>query len=159
MYKAIIGIISILSVAVVSYFAYFTWSTAKSKALVSEKHGEAGLIWLKSEFNLSEAEFGAVKVAHDAYAPHCEQMCMDLASARNALFRLTDSDQTDMAMIESALTRVHDSEGHCLRMTLKHVQEVSQLMDAEKGKRYRKEMTVRLLENGGGYRQIYNEPQ
>ena len=93
------------------------------------------LLWLRSEFRLSESEFAAVKQLHDDYSVVCAKHCADIAAARRRLQTLT-SEQAPAADLDRARAEVAALEEVCNTATRAHIQRVAAAMPAEQGARY-----------------------
>lgn len=143
MRKGIVSAIGILAVAVIGYSLYFQWAVSKSNQLSSGHGNQSGLVWLKMEFGLNDAEFEALKKANEGFMPRCEAMCLELVKARQRLASLIDND-AEIGELEATYARIKEIEQRCYRMTLAHIHEVSQLMKPEEGTRYRKKMISEL---------------
>lgn len=108
------------------------------------------LVWLRSEFNLSEAELSRIRELHEAYLPQCEAMCVRIATKRNELSmeleRGSEVTQTMVAKIQEAA----DLHAECQVQMLRHFFSVSQAMPPEQGKRYLEVMKQFALIGPGG---------
>ena len=100
------------------------------------KNASPELAWMKTEFQLSNAEFTQVCLMHTEYTPHCREMCARI-DAKNAelqkLFALTNRVTPE---IEQALQDVAKFRAECQAMMLQHFYRVSAAMPPEQGKRY-----------------------
>lgn len=43
---------------------------------------EGGLLWLKTEYHLSDAEYERIRDMHEGYLPGCEERCREIARVR-----------------------------------------------------------------------------
>ncbi len=123
-----------LAVAAAAYCAVYFSGTARHRELLEDKQPE--LAWLKDEFHLSDADFKRIIELHEAYMPHCREMCRRI-DAKNAelkdLLAKTDALTPD---IEAKLNEAAQLRAECQRSMLKHFFEVSRTMPSEQGRRY-----------------------
>jgi len=73
-----------LLICAAAYCGAYFCGTAPARRMAQEKYPE--LVWLKKEFNLSDAEFTRIAELHAAYQPCCGEMCQKIA-AKNAEVR------------------------------------------------------------------------
>src|SRR5579864_6745576 len=67
--------------AVAAYCGIYLLDAASGWNLLRSKTPE--LAWLKKEFNLNDAELARITELHQAYRPHCVEMCRRI-DAKNA---------------------------------------------------------------------------
>src|SRR5206468_5390072 len=94
------------------------------------------LMWLKKEFNLSEAEFTRISALHAAYRPQCAERCRRIAAKNAELKSLLNQTNALTRDVESKLSEAAALRLECQKAMLKHFIEVSQTMPPEQGKRY-----------------------
>src|SRR5690242_1870258 len=108
--------------------AYFL-GTAPARQLAQEKYPE--LAWLKKEFNLSDAEFTRIVGLHDAYQPHCAEMCRRIA-AKNAEIKEALAKSNEITPeLEQKLAEAAAIRAECQKAMLRHFFEVSRSMPPE----------------------------
>jgi len=91
--------------------------------------------WLRADFQLTDAQFAAIRQLHDSYAGTCEEHCrmiMDAAEVRDQL-QAAGRDAAKVAAAEAELQRLTLV---CETAIARHVREVAALMNPEAGQRY-----------------------
>jgi hypothetical protein len=117
-----------------AFCGFYYWGTASHRDMLQGQTPE--LAWLKSEFNLSDAEFDRITKLHDAYQPHCAEMCRRIDEQGQKLKTLVNSTNTMTKEIESAFAESAKLRADCQRDMLQHFFEVSRTMPPAQGKRY-----------------------
>lgn len=123
-----------LLAAVVAYCAVFYSSTASQRQLTTSSAPE--LSWLKTEFDLSDAEFDRISKLHVAYQPHCKEMCRRIDEQNATLRRLVAASGGMTPEVHSALAEAARLRLECQTAMLTHFCDVSRIMPPEQGKRY-----------------------
>jgi len=148
MKRALAIVLSGLVLAVAAYGGIYFASTARNRELLRSQMPE--LVWLKTEFKVSDAEFQRITELHAAYHSQCVERCRQIAQ-KNAEFKellaksgaLTPEIETNLA--EAAQIRLE-----CQKAMLKHCLEVSRAMPSEEGKRYLAWVQEHTCLKGGG---------
>ena len=117
-----------------AFCGFYYWGTASHRGLLHQPTPE--LAWLKHEFGLSNAELTRITKLHDAYQPHCVEMCRRIDENGAKLKPLMTSTNAVTPEIEAALTESAKLRAECQRDMLQHFYEVSQTMPPAQGKRY-----------------------
>ena len=134
MKRAITILVGGLLVACAAYcFLYFTGTAAHRKVLASKA---PELLWLKKEFNLSDAELARITELHEAYLPQCKARCEHLEELNRKLAQAVGSASQMTPDIEILLVERAKVRTDCQAEMLKHFFEVSRTMPAEQGRRY-----------------------
>ena len=121
-------------VAFVAYLAVFQLGTSKYQITKIQEKPE--LVWLKTEFGLSDDEYNRISDLHNAYLPKCEEMCM-LVAGKNALLRqLMHSPEAKEEQRNQVIEEVAQLRADCQTMMLKHFYHVSQGMNPEARDKY-----------------------
>lgn len=123
-----------LLVAAAAFWAVYFVSTGSQRALLGQKNPE--LLWLKKEFQLSDGEFQRIEALHQAYLPHCAEMCQRIAMHQEQLDKLLGATNGMTAEIDAAITEGSRLRAECQRQMLRHFFEVSRTMPPEQGRRY-----------------------
>ncbi|MBM3837123.1 MAG: periplasmic heavy metal sensor [Verrucomicrobia bacterium] len=123
-----------LVVGVGAYLGLYFAGTSSRREMLHSQTPE--LLWLKNEFNLSDAEFERVSRLHDGYLPQCTQMCARIAAKDAELKALLSQTNVLTAEIEAKLTEASQLRLECQKNMLKHFYEVSRTMKPDQGKRY-----------------------
>lgn len=129
-----------------TFCAFYAAEQRATHALNTD--GQPELAWLKHEFRLSDAEFERVSGLHEAYLPHCMEMCELIADKRAELDRLLGQSDRMTVEIERVMEESAGLRLRCQKMMLQHFYEVSQAMPPEQGKRYLEWVTDRTFETG-----------
>lgn len=99
------------------------------------RKGDA-LEWLRSDFNLTEPQFAAVKNLHESYAVECEGHCraiQEAARERELLKAWTPANATAVA---AAQRKVDELRATCETAIATHVRQVAAQMSPEQSARY-----------------------
>ena len=123
-----------LAVCAAAFCGFYFWGTASHREMLRQQEPE--LAWLQKEFKLTEAELTRIAKMHDAYQPHCKEMCRRIDEQGVKLKNLLSSTNTMTPEIEAALAESGRLRAECQRNMLKHFFEVSKTMPAEQGQRY-----------------------
>src|SRR5688572_32844768 len=59
-----------------------------SHEMVMRATPEGGLVWLKTEYRLSDSDYERIRTLHEAYLPGCQERCAEIARVRKDLFTL-----------------------------------------------------------------------
>ena len=121
-------------VAAAAYCAVYLKSTARHREILESSKPE--LAWLKDEFHLSDAEFKHIMELHEAYLPHCREMCQRIDAENAKLKDLLSKTNALTPQIETKLNEAAQLRVECQRSMLKHFFEVSRTMPPEQGRRY-----------------------
>lgn len=120
--------------ALAAYWGAFQLRTAPSRAALDSDAPE--LMWLKTEFKLSNEEFDRISRLHEAYLPGCAERCARIDEKNAELKRLLASTNTVTAEIEKTIQDAARLRADCQSAMLKHFYEVSRAMPPEQGRRY-----------------------
>lgn len=91
--------------------------------------------WLRTDFQLSEAQFAAIRRLHEAYAGDCEEHCrliQEATRARDAV-AAARGDATALARAEENLKELRLV---CETAITRHVRQVAAIMSPADGERY-----------------------
>jgi len=123
-----------LAVCVTAFCGFYFSGTVSQRAMLREQTPE--LAWLQKEFNLSDAELARVTKLHEAYQPHCKEMCRRIDQQNMRLQTLLTNSSAMTPDIEAAIAEAARLRGECQRDMLRHFYEVSQTMPPAQGRRY-----------------------
>ena len=98
------------------------------------------LDWLRTEFNLSDADMARVRQLHEGYLPKCAEMCKKIAVKKQELKSVLGSSTNLTATAQAKLNEVAALRAQCQAQMLEHFITVSQAMPPEQGQRYLAEM-------------------
>lgn len=114
-------------------FLYFQ-GTADQRSIEHSSHPE--LTWLQQEYHLSDEQFARVLELHDAYAPHCAEMCRRIENKNAELQKLLSATNVVTPEIKQALTEAGEIRAECESAMLDHFYKVAQTMPPDQGRRY-----------------------
>ena len=104
-----------------------------------------GLLWLKSEFKLSAADYDRIANLHDAYLPGCMERCREIARVRRELFALIQENKNVTPELKAKLEESAQQRAECSAMMLTHFYEVAAAMPGPAAKRYLEWVTSETL--------------
>jgi small-conductance mechanosensitive channel len=120
------------------YAALYRVRVARAQAAL--EHTTPELAWLKSEFNLSDAEFARIQALHEQYLPQCARMCAKIAAVNTELEKLVLATNKVTPEISERLAEIGRLRQECQTQMLAHFYAVSQAMPKEQGRRYLERM-------------------
>lgn len=120
--------------AVLAYCVFYFCGTVRERHLMESEQPE--LAWLKSEFQVTDAEFKRISALHGEYLKDCEQMCARIAVKNRELKELLARTNVVTAEVEKNLSEAGQLRAQCQRNMLQHFMEVSKQMPPEQGRRY-----------------------
>jgi hypothetical protein len=123
-----------LIVGAAAYFCLYFAGTSSRREMLHSQTPE--LLWLKSEFNLSDAEFERISRLHHGYLPQCAEMCARVEAKNAELKQLLAQTNVLTAAVETKLSEASQLRLECQKNMLKHFYEVSRTMKPDQGQRY-----------------------
>lgn len=127
-------ILLVIAAAGVTGFVAFRTTAESSVARALTK--QDAMEWLRADFELTDAQFAAIKQLHDAYSVTCEEHCREIIEAAGVRNRLTSSLQTDAAALAAADRRVEELRTLCESALDAHIRRCASHMSPEAGQRY-----------------------
>jgi hypothetical protein len=94
------------------------------------------LEWLRVDFNLTAAQFAAIKRLHDSYSVVCEEHCRAIQEAAQARSALQTSRPANPAALAAAEQRVQELRLVCESAIATHVRQCAEQMSAPDAQRY-----------------------
>jgi hypothetical protein len=134
MKRNIIGLFLGLFLVAAAYCGFYRLAASANGDLARSKTPE--LAWLKREFKLSDADLARITELHEAYRPHCVEMCRRIDASNTELRELLNKTNTLTPEIEMKLAETAELRGACQKAMLRHFMEVSRTMPPQQGKRY-----------------------
>lgn len=92
--------------------------------------------WLRSDFQLTEAQFAKIKQLHDSYSLVCEEHCREIMRATRARMELKNSPAADPTVVAAAEKKVEDLRRVCETAIAAHVRRCAAEMSPEAARRY-----------------------
>ena len=94
------------------------------------------LEWLRNDFDLSDAQFAAVRRLHDSYAVVCEDHCRAIQEAAQRRSALKAQASPEPAALAAAEKKLEELRMVCENAIATHVREVAAQMSEPQGRRY-----------------------
>jgi hypothetical protein len=94
------------------------------------------LTWLRTDFQLNDAQFAAIRKLHESYSVVCEDHCRAIQEAARDRRTLQSNPATDPAVLAGAEKRVQELRLICETAIAAHVRQVAAEMAPEHGARY-----------------------
>jgi len=98
------------------------------------------LAWLRTEFQLSDAEMARIRELHAGYQPRCAEMCAKIAAKKSELEAALNGATNVSPVAQQKLAELAALRAQCQAQMLQHFTEVSRTMPPEQGRRYLAEM-------------------
>ena len=128
--------IIIAVLAGVASFCCMRWRQPAMQDHLAIGHGMPGLLWLRDEFKLNEAQMAKVSAVHEAYRPKCEAMCERIEVSHVRIEVLTAKSKELTPELAVALKENSELYLECQRAMLWDLYETAAAMDARQGRRY-----------------------
>ncbi len=104
-----------------------------------------GLLWLKSEFKLSDADYTRISNLHDTYLPGCMERCREIARVRQELSSLIQANKNLTPELKAKFEESAHLRAECSGMMLAHFYEVAAAMAPAAAIRYLEWVTRETL--------------
>ena len=104
-----------------------------------------GLLWLKSEFHLSDADYTRISNLHEAYLPGCMERCREIARVRRELSALIQENKNVTPELRTKLEESAHLRAECGAMMLAHFYQVAAAMPPPAAKHYLEWVTRETL--------------
>jgi hypothetical protein len=134
MKSAIVVLLAGVLLAAAAFCGFYYWGTASHRGLLHQQTPE--LAWLKQEFNLNDTELTRIARLHEAYQPHCAEMCRRIDEQGAELRKLLTSTNAMTPELEATLAEAAKLRARCQSDMLQHFFEVSRTMPPAQGRRY-----------------------
>jgi hypothetical protein len=113
-----------------------SFRTASNPAVEEALARRDAMEWLRTDFQLTDAQFAAIKQLHDSYSIVCEEHCREIQVATRARNALRSSGTADIAALAAAERRVEQLRLVCESAIATHVRQCAAEMSPEAGQRY-----------------------
>lgn len=147
MKRVVLILVAGIALGVAGFCALYFGKTASHFSIARSATPE--LAWLKTEFNLNDAEFKRISELHEAYLPNCAEMCRRIAVKNDEMRAVLQQTNAPVVEVEKKLTEAAELRLECQKRMFRHFVEVSQAMPPEQGKRYLAWVQERTLLDGG----------
>jgi hypothetical protein len=142
--------VSILFAAMAAGFGAFWlctfFGTADLRSVSADR--DAGLVWLRRDFHLTDAQFLRIQALQAAYAAKCDLMCQQIMNANAALDAAISRNRRVTPEIQQAMAEVARVQQECQQSMLAHIYEVSEQMNPNSAERYLQIMKQRIIQPG-----------
>lgn len=145
-YRAIAILLGSIAAGYAAYWVCTLIGTAEMRSAVASP--DSGLIWLRKEFHLTDAQFERIKSLHADYAAKCDVMCQRIMDANAALETAISRNKQVTPEVQQAITEVSRVKQQCEQSTLAHIYEVSAQMDPSSAERYLQIMKQKIIQPG-----------
>ena len=122
------------------------FGTADLRSVSSDR--DAGLIWLRREFHLTDAQFLRIQALHAAYAEKCDLMCRRIMDANAVLDAAISSNRRVTPEVQKAMADAARVQQECQHSMIAHIYEISEQMDPSSAEQYLKMMKQRIIQPG-----------
>ena len=92
--------------------------------------------WLRADFDLSDAQFAAIKKLHESYSAVCDEHCRQIRAATRARDELSGSANPDPAALAAAERHLQEVRLVCESAIATHVRRCAAEMNPDAGRRY-----------------------
>lgn len=113
-----------------------TYRTSSDPDLTRALAQQDALEWLRTDFQLTNTQFAAIKQLHDSYSTVCAEHCRAIQEATNDRGNLAHSGRATPAQLAAADRRVEELRLVCESAIATHVRQCAALMSPEAGARY-----------------------
>jgi hypothetical protein len=122
------------------------FGTADLRSVSADR--DAGLVWLRRDFHLTDAQFLRIQALQAAYAAKCDLMCQQIMNANAALDAAISRNRRVTPEIQQAMAEVARVQQGCQQSMLAHIYEVSEQMNPNSAERYLQIMKQRIIQPG-----------
>ena len=144
-----VTVATLLAAIAAGFGAFWLCTVIGTTDLRSVSSGrDAGLVWLRREFHLTDTQFQRIQVLQTAYAGKCDLMCQQIVNANAALDAAISRNRRVTPEIQQAMGEVARVQQECQQSMLAHVYEVSEQMDPNSAEKYLQIMKQRIIQPG-----------
>jgi hypothetical protein len=132
--KHLVATVALIGV-VAATTGFVSFRTSGDPAVQSALSKQDAMEWLRTDFQLTDAQFAAIKKLHDSYSIVCEEHCRQIQEAtrtRNSL-KTANADASALAVADR---RVEELRLVCESAIATHVRECATHMSPDAGQRY-----------------------
>lgn len=142
MKRPLLILAAVAVVAVAAYFACLHFATSHTRRTL----GAAGdMVWLRSEFSLTDEQASAIEKLQADYEPRCLEMCARIAKTSGRLEKLLASSTAFSPELDTAVREASQTQADCRAATMAQAFVISAHMPPEHGARYRAMIAARVL--------------
>jgi len=126
------GLVGLIALAV----GFFAYRASGDGAVQDALKRNDAMEWLRTDFQLTDAQFATIKKLHDAYSTGCEEHCRQIQAAVRDRSALQESAKADPAAMAAADRRVEELRSICESAIATHVRQCAAEMSPMAGQRY-----------------------
>lgn len=115
---------------------WLSYRRAADPALTAALARQDALEWLRRDFELTDAQFAAIKQLHDDYGLVCEEHCRNIQDALDARNELRKAGRASAAELAAADRRYEELRLICETAIATHVRQCAAIMSPAAGERY-----------------------
>ncbi len=142
MKKPVFILLAVLAAAAVAYFGCFHFATRQTREMLSD---EDNMMWLRTEFALTDEQARAIAKLQADYEPRCMEMCARIAKSSARLQKLMQASEAMSPELEAAVREVGQTKADCHAATLAQAFAISAHMTPAQAVRYRAMIAERVL--------------
>ena len=135
MIRYIVATVAVILAAAVATCAICYQFCGDPNVRAAVQKGDA-LEWLRTDFNLNDTQFAAVKRLHESYALVCEEHCRAIQEAARQRETVKARVPPDPVALAAAQRKVQELRDVCETAIASHVRQVAAQMSPEQGTRY-----------------------
>jgi hypothetical protein len=125
-----------LLVGIAAAVGFVTYRASGDQAVKAALSQRDAMEWLRADFQLTAAQFAAIKKLHDSYSLVCEDHCRDIQQAEQARAALKSQANADPASVAAADRRVEELRLVCESAIAAHVRQCASEMSPPAAQRY-----------------------
>lgn len=133
--KHLLATLALLA-AIAALTCVITFRLSGDPGLKAAVEKRDALEWLRTDFDLNDAQFAKIKQLHESYSLVCEDHCRAIQEAQQARRALKDSGSADPAALAAADRRVEELRQICETAIAAHVRLCAAHMSPAAGERY-----------------------
>ena len=142
----LVAILTGFGAALGAFFVCEYAATRQMRSMMTASDGE--LLWLRREFNLTDAQYNRIKLLHEKYSAQCDLMCQRIAEVNARLDALISANREVTPALASTINEASRVQEDCRRAMLAHIYEVGAIMTPSSGARYVDMMKATIIQPG-----------
>jgi len=145
MKKGLFILILALAVGIAAFLAVRSQRQTAHHAVLLDTLPE--LAWLRTELQLTDAQFRQASELHTAYRPVCAEMCKRITSAHTELERIARTTRSTTPELTAAIQNHARVHAECQQKMLEHLYQTAALLDQKQASRYLEAMIPHALDS------------
>jgi hypothetical protein len=132
--KHLVATLALIAI-VAATTGFVSFRTSGDAAVQSALSKQDAMEWLRTDFQLTDAQFAAIKKLHDSYSIVCEEHCRQIQEATHSRNSLRKAN-ADARALSAADRRVEELRLICESAIATHVRECATHMSPDASRRY-----------------------